>query len=198
MRIIGRLIVPILAIGVAIYIITNGQLTYDNLANELFGAFLFTFIFFLVQNTFAPHLRISGRIAKYKVKKKKYEYYFKFVNLSISSIRDVKILVLAPQMMSVPDGTIKKVKDLPIDIDYIHSVNGFFSSFRKEHRNNTCIIKLPREVENILSDHTQSIEIRISCRDAIVGRENTFIMSFYNENVILEGKFKFGLSTKIV
>ncbi|MCF7569677.1 hypothetical protein L3X37_15120 [Sabulilitoribacter arenilitoris] len=196
MNVISRIIVPIIAIAIAIFIIMNGELTYDNLANELFGAILFTFMFFLVQNVFSPQLKISTKIAKYKLKKKKSDYFFKFINLSFSSIKEVKISVKATQLMDVPNGTNKIIRELPIDTDYIESVSGIFSSFRKENRNNTYLIKLPREIGKILSDHSQSIEIRMSCRDSVVGRERTFRRIFYHANTI-EGTFKYGLSMKI-
>jgi hypothetical protein len=132
------------------------------------------------------------------VKKKKNDYFFKFINLSFSSIKDIKISVKASQLINVPNGTNKIIRDLPIDSDYIESVNGILSSFRKENRNNSYLIKLPREIEKILSDHSQSIEVRMSCRDSIVGRERTYRRIFYHIDTVIEGQFKYGLSMEIV
>ncbi len=199
MKFIARLFFPVLAIAIAVFIISHGSFTYEDLATELLGAIMFTTMFFFVQNAFAPSVEISPYIAEHTDSNGDKEYVLKFINYSFSGIRDVKISVRRfSSEYTVNGGVNSRVVELLIAPNYVKSIDGIWSALRSETKNNAYQILLPRSIEDLIRDPSKSLEIMVSARDSIVGRERIFIQKYNDlQRDIISGQFKHGLSLKV-
>ncbi len=199
MIIVRRLLFPLIIVVVAIFILSNGKFTLENLATELLGAILFTFMFFTVQNIFSPNLLISSSIAKNIIhENNETRYLLKFINYSFSSVRDIKISVKVVTKQDTFNGINIITEELLINNDHIEFVHGIWSSFRGRNRNNAVQLALTGDIESIIKTYSKFIEVRITCRDSVIGRERIFTKKYIHSSCIVSGHFNYGLSLDIL
>jgi len=199
MGLLKRLTIPVLALVLTIFIISKGEFTYENIATELLGAILFTLIFFLIRNTFAPVLKISPYIALQSNDDKKKIPVLKFVNYSFSSVNDVHISARIIRRVANSQGRFEMyIENLKLELEYIRSIDGMWGSFRNRVNSNTIRVALPTEILNKVDENESTLELMISCRDSVAGREKTFVHKYHHlKSEIVDGYFQTGRSLEI-
>ena len=160
--------------------------------------FLFLILFFL-----RPTIRISPYVSRQMDEEKgQIKFVFKIVNKSIFSVFDIRAELAELEKLPV-EGPNMNIRIKKLKLVHDGRVE-YMPRFKSKKRCKPYALHAIRfnsfdlEIDNILKDHTKSLQFSITARHGLTGLGNHFKQEFANGDVLRMTGFKFGSSLDVV